>query len=289
MPGLTEQRADRRTQNTIQNLVLACGVGDIQRVQEIVASKEVDINDSYDYLGKTSLMWAMNHNKVEIVTYLLKLPELQLDKRDRIGRTALHWAALYGCVPVIRLFCQDRRCTPSIVNMKDKDGETALMKAVQFCSYYVLKELEKVEGADFRTKDRYGSTLIEIARRNNHAEIVEFLKQRNIKVESLKVITAYSLAKYLKNKGDVEKIDIPCTLKPLVEGFIDDFKSDDNDEEENEVEEIEVEEDTKERLKRITKSFNPYTSHTKLRKSLFVGTPTSYYRIARETVQRFSQ
>ena len=57
------------------------------------------------------------------------------------------------------------------------------MKAVELGCYDIVKELDKAEGTDFRTKNRYGSTLIEIARKNNHAEMVEFLKQRNKKVE----------------------------------------------------------------------------------------------------------
>ena len=94
------------------------------------------------------------------------------------------------------------------------------MIAVELGCYDIVKELDKAEGTDFRTKNRYGSTLIEIARKNNHAEMVEFLNQRKNKVESLKVITAYSLAKYSNNKSDIEELDIPCTIKPLVEGFI---------------------------------------------------------------------
>ena len=53
----------------------------------IVASKEVDINDAYD--GEPPLMRGMSDNQVDIVSYLLSLPELQLDKRDSDGYTAL--------------------------------------------------------------------------------------------------------------------------------------------------------------------------------------------------------
>jgi len=250
MLGLPQQR-EGVVRYTIQNLVLACGVGDIQRVQEIVASKEVDINDTYDYLGETPLMRAMTYNQVDIVSYLLTLPELQLDKRDRAGDTALHSAA--NDRSVVRLFCQDRRCTPCIVNMKDNDEKTALMRAVEHGCYDIVKELENVEGTDFRTKDRHGSTLIEIARKNNQAEIVEFLKQKNKKVESLKVITAYSLANHLKNKCDVEELDIPCTIKPLVKGFIDHIESDEVEDIVNNFE-MELEEEIMRRLKWIRKT-----------------------------------
>ena len=214
---------------TIKNLSDACNDGDIQRVRDIVTSKEVDINDTYNEW--TPLMHAMYFfDQSEVVRYLLTQPELQLDKRDSYGTTALHWACRNITdstdITVVRLFCQDRRCTPSVVNIKDNERETALLKAVDLGWYDIVKELEKIEGTDFRTKDRFGSTLIEIAKNDDHAEMVEFLEQRNKKVESLKVISAYSLANCLKHKSDVEKINIPCTIKPLVEGFIDDFKID---------------------------------------------------------------
>jgi len=215
-----EQRAFMEMEKTFKKLLDACEAGDIQVVQNIVASKEVDINHT-SFKGMTTLMCAMTYNQVDIVSYLLSLPELQLDKRDCGGYTALHWAVNNGCVSIVRLFCQDRRCTPSVINMKDNDGETALMRAVYCGQLEIVKELDKVEGTDFRTKDRYGKTLK--ARNKYHAEMVEFLKHRSNKVESLKVITAYSLANCLNKKSDVEKIDIPCNIKLLVEGFIDDF------------------------------------------------------------------
>ena len=109
---------------TIENLCDACYEGDIQTVRDIANSKEVDINDTDD----TPLMCAMGWNQREVVRFLLTQPELQLDKRDSIGWTALHLGCQYSTdIAVLRLFCQDRRCTPSIVNIKDIGGKTALM------------------------------------------------------------------------------------------------------------------------------------------------------------------
>ena len=68
-------------------------------------------------------MRGMSDNQVDIVSYLLSLPELQQDKRDSDGYTALHWAANNRCVSVGRLFCQDKRYSPSVVNMRNNDGE----------------------------------------------------------------------------------------------------------------------------------------------------------------------
>ena len=117
---------------TIEDLYDACILGDIQRVRDIVNSKEVDINDTYNH-GYTPLMCAMKCIRTEVVRFLLTLPELQLDKRNENGETALHRACYrYNNIAVLRLLCKDRRCTPSVVNIKDNNGDTALMDAV-FC------------------------------------------------------------------------------------------------------------------------------------------------------------
>ena len=96
---------------TIENLFDACIAGDIQTVRNIVYSKEVDINDTYN--GTTPLMWAIYRNHTDVVRYLLTQPELQLDKRDSYGTTALHWACRNITdstdITVVRLFCQDAK------------------------------------------------------------------------------------------------------------------------------------------------------------------------------------
>ena len=202
---------------TIKNLCNACITGDIQTVRDIVNSKEVDINDAeYD---NTPLMSAMDNNQAEVVRYLLTQPELHLDKRYRDGDTALHGACLFNRdIAVIRLFCQDRRCTPCVVNIKDNDGMTALMMAVYCGSLGIVKELEMVEGIDFDTKDSDGRTLIDVARMRNNTAVLEYLRDR--KKKTLEGMAANSVAKHLKNKKDIDALVddqlMPKSLKTLV-------------------------------------------------------------------------
>ena len=162
--------------------------------------------------------------KAEVVRFLLTQPELQLDKRNSTGYTALHWACCNNRnVAVVRLFCQDRRCTPSVVNIKNNDGMTPLMVAVYYGSREIVKEMEKVEGIDFDTKDKDGETLIEVARMMNNTAVLEYLLNR--KKNTLRGMAASIVAKHLKNKKDIDVLvddqDISKSLKPLVADFID--------------------------------------------------------------------
>ena len=97
------------------------------------------------------------------------------------------------------------------------------MQAVYLGQLEIVKEMEKVEGIDFDTKDRYGRTLIEVARMRNYTAVLEYLRDR--KKNTLEGMAAYSVAKHLKKKDDVDVLiddqHIPQILKPLVADFID--------------------------------------------------------------------
>ena len=81
-----------------------------------------------------------------------------------------------------------------------------------------IKELADVDGVDFDTKDENGRTLIQVARDCYNDDVLNYLVQR--KMNSLVGIAAFEVAKYLQNTGDVEALEIPQTLKPLVAEFV---------------------------------------------------------------------
>ena len=49
------------------------------------------------------------------------------------------------------------------------------MVAVGWGNLYCVQEMAKLEGTDFDTKNCEGATLIEVAKKLEHANIVEFL------------------------------------------------------------------------------------------------------------------
>ena len=168
-------------------------------------------------IGETPLESALRNNHPDAVCGLLQHPGLNCGKRNKHGYAPLHIAYSYNQVSIVKLLCQDRRCSPSIVNMKDIHGFTLLVWAVAKGHLDIVKEIDK-EGVDFRVKDKFGKTLIEWARTG---EMFEYLIERNKKVDSLKVITAYSIARHVKNKPNVETLRIPDNLRHLLTGIMD--------------------------------------------------------------------
>ena len=93
------------------------------------------------------------------------------------------------------------------------------MRAVQEGHLDIVKELD-MDITDFSTKDKHGRTLIEVARTMNRAEVLEYLIERN-KVDSLLVIAAHNVARYVEKKADVDALEIPGTMKQFLARFVD--------------------------------------------------------------------
>ena len=106
-----------------------------------------------------------------------------------------------------------------ITNIKNNNEMTALIEAVNYGRVELVKEIRKVEGTDFDTKDSDGRTLIEVSRMRNNIEMLEYLLNR--KKNTLKGLAANSVAKIVQNKEDVDALCIPQVLKPLVSEFVD--------------------------------------------------------------------
>jgi len=222
---------DGSIRDNTMKLSRACAKGYLVEVEDILSNKEVDVNGDNARLtsirpwlrgGATPLIIAVIGNHLDIVRRLLEHPGLQVGKKGVDGKTGLHWACLLDSVSIVKLICQDSRCTPSVVNEKDSYGNTAVMIAAVRGNLDIMKELDK-EGTDFRGKDdRFGKTLIDWARMMNNDEVLEYLIERNKKVDSLMVIAACNAARYVKNRADVEdlKLEIPDTLRHYLAGFV---------------------------------------------------------------------
>merc|ERR1711936_1424506 len=106
---------------------------------------------------------------------------------------------------------------PVVVNKKNRGGDTPLMIAVRKGHLDIVRELD-IGGTDFCTKDRQGRGLIEVARLMRHSDVLQYLVDRN-KVDSLQVIAALNVARYVEKKADLEDLDIPGTVRQYLAGF----------------------------------------------------------------------
>ena len=160
----------------IEQLCDACEAGDDDMVQSILSEGALDVNSANKY-GDIPLFRAIQCNHTSTVKLLLSNPSTKFDITNSNGQTGLHVACFYNSDAVIQVFGTDIRCNPDIVNLKENSGDTAVMVAVGWGNLDCVREMAKLEGTDFGTKNREGATIIEVAKKLEHSNIVKFLEK----------------------------------------------------------------------------------------------------------------
>jgi len=172
----------------------AAELGDLERVKAYLSQdpKQIDLVDAK---GRTVLARAARSGKKELVEFLLEKgaaedifaaaivghtdqvaallkedPKL-INARDGDGRTALHWAALYGQKKVVELLLAEK----ADVNSLDEDGFTPLHWAATFNQSDAVKVL-LANKADMNLKvPKYGWTALRLAVIHGHMATAEAL------------------------------------------------------------------------------------------------------------------
>ena len=200
--------------STITKLWQACRDGHDQEVKTILSRGEVDVNIT-EYNDWTPLNYAMEYNHHTIVTMLLARADTRLDVANCHGDTGLHYACYKNSASCISVYGEDRRCSTNILNMKNNYGNTPVMAAVLKGHLDCVREMGKLPGVDFDTKNNKEETLIAVARRNNHLQIVQFLDMRaaqvgknaSFHVANSNNLDSMSLKEIAEELDSIEEID----------------------------------------------------------------------------------
>jgi len=174
--------SEKRLENKVdvEALCDAAATGDDAKVKEIIDNGGVDINeawniteDDYDFgnfhdewytYKRNALHYAMQFNYPFIVDLLLNCERTKLDMVDGDGRSALQLGCMYNALDCVKLFLKSSGCTPDIVNMKSKDGDTALTTAAKCGNVGCVWEIVQFSGADFGGNVSNEEKLMELAR-----------------------------------------------------------------------------------------------------------------------------
>ena len=71
-------------------------------------------------------MYASRHDHPEVVLLLLKEDDIEINKVDNSGKTALHWASKMANAKVVQLLLDEKGID---INKADSNGNTALIQA----------------------------------------------------------------------------------------------------------------------------------------------------------------
>jgi ankyrin repeat protein len=144
--------------------------------------------------GKTPIFSAVKYDQGPVLEYLFSLPDINLLHRDSAGRSILHAAsyamplpakivvmALHGCnmccvcvLVLVLVSLAVPRChrasghlaivkrlvelAPSLLEMKDRDGQTCLFSAAKYQRVDILRFLAQEKSANVNVRDRRGRT-----------------------------------------------------------------------------------------------------------------------------------
>lgn len=157
----------------IETLVKKYGVFDSWKPE--LGGINLDVQDAN---GNTPLMLAAQHEHPEIVKYLIeKLAERGIQNND--GRTALMFAANATSDKAVSMVKDLMGSWSNGIEIKDKQGHTAIFHAVRRNNLNVLKFLQEDEIINFRElinqQDNHGLTPLMLAAEDGYIDIVKFL------------------------------------------------------------------------------------------------------------------
>lgn len=117
----------------------------------------------------TPLMTAASLGNKKIVELLLD-HGADMDLRDNLGYTALHWAAYYNHSAVAEALVK----RGASLNIQDRKGSTPLILAAYYGHLGTVKALVE-GGAKTDIEDKRGQTALALARQGGFTEVEEFL------------------------------------------------------------------------------------------------------------------
>lgn len=147
--------------------------GDLEIIKNLAPT--VNINAQDDMLEDTALHLACNRGHINIIKFLLTMPELDINNQNEHGQTALLLATEYENIVKLLL------ATPNIdVNIQDNYGTTALIRAVMCNNEHSVKLLLAVPDININARNSSGKTALSQAIEFNRPYIYLIQKKADI-------------------------------------------------------------------------------------------------------------
>ena len=169
--------------------------------------KYVNIN-AKDRQGRTALHHLAENGEIEAVKVATQLGA-KIHTKDALGRTALHYAAMGGHTPVIKYLIEFASVLhPSRrLNVRDQDGKTVLHYLAANGEVEVVKTAVEL-GAKIHIRDALGRSPLHLAAKDGHTPVVEVLIESGAKVNTKDFEASSPLHHAAKNKhvGTITKL-----------------------------------------------------------------------------------
>lgn len=194
-----------------------------ERLHESVQSgnlKETKLllKDGYGFFRQNKalwnpLHWAAKNGYTDLCYQLLRYTNIDINKKDVQGRTALHYAVERGHISVLNILVKHPYNISRInISAKDKNGVIPLHLAAEK-GYIKIVELLVNNGSKINAQDKDGLSPLHLAAEKGHLEVVEFLIEKCAKIH-LKDKNNYNPLHLSIQKSDLKVIK--CLLRKAV-------------------------------------------------------------------------
>ncbi|KAG1461775.1 hypothetical protein G6F56_005654 [Rhizopus delemar] len=156
--------------NTLHSIATLGNLNLLKQILPLLPAPQKAANEHHPSTGLTPLHFAASRGHLETVKYLVDDYSATIDAKDREGETALLKAAYNGHFPVVQYLVSKN----ANIHSKDKDGWTALHNA---CArgYLPVARLLIQHDARVDVKSKMGHTPLINAASKGYIEIVEYL------------------------------------------------------------------------------------------------------------------
>ncbi|KAK2805360.1 hypothetical protein FQN51_000186 [Onygenales sp. PD_10] len=175
---LTRKDVDINTRNQegMAPLAHAAEAGYDKITAQLISRDDIEVNFRVKFQQQTPLLLAAENGHADIVRRFLALGDkIDVNAKDKSGRTALSWAAVRDHEEVAKLLLADARVAVETLLNRE---ETPLSLAARWGSEKVAALLLERRDVDFNTRDNIGVSALAWAVRAGHGRVVEMLLRK---------------------------------------------------------------------------------------------------------------
>ena len=152
----------------------------LQIVQYLIEKQDVDINIKGND-EKMPIHYACQCGHFKIAQYLIS-KEANVNEKDKTGNYAIHYASLYGDLPIIKLLIEGKGVNVNIIGKDNltplhyiclnSKNPTCLNDFIPIVEYLILK------GADINAEDSYKNTAFHYASKSGLLSVVKYFVEK---------------------------------------------------------------------------------------------------------------
>jgi len=184
-----EFETSRSPNMSIEEFCEACRSNNHSEVERMIEMDQTIVNQKGS-IGCTGLMWAISLNHLNVFNKIISTPILDLELKTSYDWTVLHICCNYNRVECLKELLQHPQCSKELVEIKDRWGRTAAIRAQRYDNLECVQFIEEFIGSQktafnetravLEAADLSDSSSSALSSIDNHSHLHEDLKSLSL-------------------------------------------------------------------------------------------------------------